>query len=83
MAIETLALEHLPASHAAYVALFRGVENAAFLRQQLLDREPEFEYAFVDASVVRAPPLPPAFPASILPPVPRDPEPPPPFCLAP
>ena len=54
MALETLALEHLPASHKAHVAFFRGVENAAFLHQRLLNREAEFEYAFVDASVVRA-----------------------------
>ncbi|KAK6700973.1 hypothetical protein SNK04_010907 [Fusarium graminearum] len=52
MALETVTLEHLPASHKVYVALFRGVKNAAFLHQQLLARNPEFEYAFIDASVV-------------------------------
>ncbi|CAF3535626.1 unnamed protein product [Fusarium graminearum] len=51
MALETVTLEHLPASHKVYVALFRGVKNAAFLHQQLLARNPEFEYAFIDASV--------------------------------
>ncbi len=53
MALETVALEHLPASHAVHVALFRDVENAAALHQQLLARNADFEYAFIDASVVR------------------------------
>jgi EKC/KEOPS complex subunit CGI121/TPRKB len=52
MSLETVTLEHLPASHKVYVALFRNVKNAAFLHQQLLARNPEFEYAFIDASVV-------------------------------
>ncbi|CEI68211.1 EKC/KEOPS complex subunit [Fusarium venenatum] len=52
MALETVTLEHLPASHKVYVALFRDVKNAAFLHQQLLTRNSEFEYAFIDASVV-------------------------------
>jgi EKC/KEOPS complex subunit CGI121/TPRKB len=52
MALETVTLEHLPALHKVYVALFRDIKNAAFLHQQLLARNPEFEYAFIDASVV-------------------------------
>jgi EKC/KEOPS complex subunit CGI121/TPRKB len=52
MALEAVTLEHLPASNKVYVALFRDVKNAAFLHQQLLARNPEFEYAFIDASVV-------------------------------
>ncbi|KND91045.1 EKC/KEOPS complex subunit [Tolypocladium ophioglossoides CBS 100239] len=52
MSLETVVLEHLPASHTVYLALFRDVKNAAFLHQQLLDRNGDFEYAFVDASVV-------------------------------
>jgi EKC/KEOPS complex subunit CGI121/TPRKB len=36
-----------------YVALYRDVQNAAFLRQQLLSGNKEFEYAFIDASMVR------------------------------
>ncbi|KAL6912688.1 hypothetical protein ACHAP8_011203 [Fusarium lateritium] len=52
MALESVTLEHLPASHKVYVALFRDVKNAAFLHQQLLARNSEFEYAFIDASVV-------------------------------
>jgi EKC/KEOPS complex subunit CGI121/TPRKB len=52
MSLEIVSLEHLPDSHKVYVALFRDVQNAAFLHQQLLARKPEFEYAFIDASVV-------------------------------
>ncbi|KAH7313691.1 kinase binding protein CGI-121-domain-containing protein [Stachybotrys elegans] len=52
MAIETLQLEHLPASHKVHVAMFRDVTNASFLHQQLLARNAEFEYAFIDASVL-------------------------------
>ncbi|KAM0342418.1 hypothetical protein ACHAPU_009605 [Fusarium lateritium] len=52
MSLETVTLEHLPDSHKVYIALFRDVQNSAFLHQQLLARNPLFEYAFVDASVV-------------------------------
>lgn len=52
MSLETVTVEHLPASHKVHVALFRDVRNAAFLHQQLLGRNPDFEYAFIDASVV-------------------------------
>ncbi|KAH7231949.1 hypothetical protein NW759_013261 [Fusarium solani] len=52
MSLETVTVEHLPASHKVHVALFRDVQNAAFLHQQLLGRNPDFEYAFIDASVV-------------------------------
>ncbi|KAM0427981.1 hypothetical protein ACHAQK_011861 [Fusarium lateritium] len=52
MSLETVNLEHLPDSHKIYVALFRDVNNSAFLHQQLLARNPLFEYAFIDASVV-------------------------------
>ncbi|RBR24742.1 uncharacterized protein FIESC28_02515 [Fusarium coffeatum] len=52
MSLEAVTLEHLPASHKVYIALFSDVQNAAFLHQQLLARNPEFEYAFIDASVI-------------------------------
>ncbi|KAL6354162.1 hypothetical protein LRP88_12496 [Fusarium phalaenopsidis] len=52
MSLETVTVEHLPASHKVHVALFRDVRNAAFLHQQLLGRNPDFEYAFIDASVI-------------------------------
>ncbi|KAM4067222.1 kinase binding protein [Hirsutella rhossiliensis] len=52
MSLETVTLEHVPDSHTVLVALFRHVKNAAFLHHQLLARNPAFEYAFVDASVI-------------------------------
>lgn len=55
MALETLALEHVPSDHAVHIALFRDVSNADFLHKQLLSRNADFEYAFIDASIVRGP----------------------------
>ena len=52
MAVETIELEHVPASYRIYLTLFRNVKNAGFLHQQLLARNAEFEYAFIDASTV-------------------------------
>lgn len=49
--METIILPHLP-HHPLHVCLFRDVHNAAFLRQQLLDGNASFEYAFLDASVL-------------------------------
>lgn len=50
--LETLRLEHVPETHSVHVAVFRDVANAAFLHQQLLARNLEFEYALIDAGVV-------------------------------
>jgi EKC/KEOPS complex subunit CGI121/TPRKB len=50
--LQSLNLEHLPASHAVHVALYRGVKNASFLQQQLLAGNTDFEYALIDAGVV-------------------------------
>lgn len=52
MTLQTLQLEHVPSTHSAHVALYRDVRNAAFLHSQLLSRNAEFEYAFIDASMV-------------------------------
>ena len=51
--IQTLSLAHLPPSLAVHVALYQDLNNASFLQQQLLLGNSEFEYAFIDASVVR------------------------------
>ncbi|KAG9556535.1 CGI-121-domain-containing protein, partial [Aureobasidium melanogenum] len=51
--LETIALPHLPQHHLC-VGLFKDVKNAAFLRQQLLAGNADFEYAFLDASVFLA-----------------------------
>ncbi|MCJ1241184.1 hypothetical protein MMC14_009188 [Varicellaria rhodocarpa] len=53
--METLAtfhITHLPTELAVYIALFRGLRNASFLRQQLLDGNTEYEYAFLDAASI-------------------------------
>ena len=52
MALEIVKLEHLPTDYAVHLALFRNIQNAAFLHSQLLERNADFEYAFVDASIV-------------------------------
>ncbi|KAF3386530.1 EKC/KEOPS complex subunit [Penicillium rolfsii] len=50
--LEKIHIPHLPASLPVHVALYRNVQNSAFLRQQLLAGNAEFEYAFIDASLV-------------------------------
>ena len=50
--VERVTLSHVPEELALYLAYYRNVENAAFLRQQLLAGNQEFEYAFIDASMV-------------------------------
>ncbi|KAI0451976.1 kinase binding protein CGI-121-domain-containing protein [Xylaria acuta] len=50
--LESVRLEHVPATHSVHVAVFRDVENAAFLHQQLLARNADFQYALIDAGVV-------------------------------
>lgn len=49
--LETVALPHLP-QYPLCVGLYTNVKNASFLRQQLLAGNADFEYAFLDASVV-------------------------------
>jgi EKC/KEOPS complex subunit CGI121/TPRKB len=50
--LETIHLSHLPATIPLYVILYTSLQNASFLRQQLLAGNTEFEYAFIDASMV-------------------------------
>ncbi|OJI82205.1 hypothetical protein ASPTUDRAFT_45604 [Aspergillus tubingensis CBS 134.48] len=50
--LETIHLSHLPLSMPVHVALYRDVQNAPYLRQQLMSANAEFEYAFIDASTV-------------------------------
>jgi EKC/KEOPS complex subunit CGI121/TPRKB len=50
--LQTIQLSHMPPGLALYVALYCDVKNAAFLRQQLLDGNADFEYAFIDASMI-------------------------------
>ncbi|KAG8411425.1 hypothetical protein J3458_015486 [Metarhizium acridum] len=51
MTLEALSIEHIPPSYKVYLGLYQSVHNADFLHQQLLSRNADFEYAFVDASV--------------------------------
>ncbi|XDG08875.1 hypothetical protein ABKA04_008490 [Annulohypoxylon sp. FPYF3050] len=48
--LETIHLEHVPSTHTVHVGLFKDVTNADFLQKQLLSRNSEFEYAFIDAT---------------------------------
>ena len=50
--VQTIQLAHLPPSLAVHVALYQDLKNAPFLREQLISGNTEFEYAFIDASVV-------------------------------
>lgn len=50
--LETIHLSHLPATLSLYVGLYHSVQNAPWLRQQLLVSNPDFQYAFIDASMV-------------------------------
>ncbi|KAF7943895.1 uncharacterized protein EAE97_005965 [Botrytis byssoidea] len=50
--LQTIPLEHLPESHTLHIALYRNITNASFLHQQLLTGNTDFEYAFIDATVV-------------------------------
>ncbi|OCK83396.1 CGI-121-domain-containing protein [Lepidopterella palustris CBS 459.81] len=49
--VQTFYLPHFP-SNPIYIALFKDVSNASFLRQQLLDANTEFDYAFLDATMI-------------------------------
>lgn len=50
--LETIHLSHLPPSLPIHVALYREVDNASFLKQQLIAGNTDFEYALIDASMV-------------------------------
>ncbi|KAF2224880.1 kinase binding protein CGI-121-domain-containing protein [Elsinoe ampelina] len=49
--LETIILPHLE-QYPVYAALFENVENASFLRDQLLQGNTDFEYTFLDASMI-------------------------------
>lgn len=51
-ALETVNLPHLPETLFIHAALYRNVQNAPYLREQLLTGNADFEYAFIDASMV-------------------------------
>ena len=49
--MESISLPHL-SDRPLQIGLFKDVKNTQFLRQQLLDGNAEFEYAFLDASTL-------------------------------
>ncbi|GAB1738383.1 hypothetical protein NU219Hw_g3193t2 [Hortaea werneckii] len=49
--METVILPHLP-SQPLHIILFRNLANAPFLRQQLLQGNSDFQYAFLDAATI-------------------------------
>ncbi|MCJ1287705.1 hypothetical protein MMC26_007057 [Xylographa opegraphella] len=53
--LTTLHLAHLPPDLAVHIAFCRELQNAAFLRQQLLAGNMDFEYALLDASSILSP----------------------------
>jgi len=61
--IQPYYLPHLQ-DYPIFIALYRDVQNADLLRQQLLDGNTDFEYAFLDATRVRTV-LIPKFPLSL------------------
>ncbi|PGH00760.1 hypothetical protein GX51_05641 [Blastomyces parvus] len=50
--VQTIQLSHVPAHSPVHVALYRDLENASFLKEQLLAGNTEFEYAFIDAATI-------------------------------
>lgn len=48
--LQLQSLEHLPSGYTVYATLFMSVFNSYFLQAQLMGRNPEFEYVFLDAS---------------------------------
>ncbi|KAL2042118.1 hypothetical protein N7G274_005306 [Stereocaulon virgatum] len=50
--LQTFHLAHLPPDLAIHVALYTDVQNAPILRDQLLQGNPDFEYALIEASVI-------------------------------
>jgi EKC/KEOPS complex subunit CGI121/TPRKB len=50
--LKTLNLAHMPPELAVHVAIYKNVENAPFLKEQLLAGNTDFEYAFIDASMI-------------------------------
>ncbi|KAH0847763.1 hypothetical protein FOPE_01059 [Fonsecaea pedrosoi] len=50
--VELIKLAHMPADLPLYVAMYTDVQNAPFLKEQLLAGNSEFEYAFIDAKMV-------------------------------
>ncbi len=64
--LETVHLAPLPPDLPVYIALYHNVQNVPFLRHQLLASNSEFEYAFIDASLVICNPFSATHPLSLM-----------------
>lgn len=53
--LQSFHLAHLPPDLTVHLALYKDLQDAAYLQQQLLQGNPEFEYALIDASTVGLP----------------------------
>ncbi|KAF2469024.1 CGI-121-domain-containing protein [Lindgomyces ingoldianus] len=53
-AVQTFYLPHYP-TYPIHVCMFKDVSNAAHLRSQLLEANPEFDFAFLDATMILSP----------------------------
>lgn len=51
VAVQPITLAHLP-TNPIYLGYFRNVQNVSFLKDQLLTGNPDYEYAFIDASII-------------------------------
>ena len=51
--LQAIQIPHLPQDLAIFVTLYEDLQNAPFLKDQLLAGNSEFEYALIDASMVR------------------------------
>ena len=56
--VTSLRLAHLPVDQRVHIALFDNVQNAKYLRERLLSGDRDFDYAFIDAEMVRSQPFP-------------------------
>ncbi|KAF2265506.1 protein CGI121 [Lojkania enalia] len=52
--VRTINLPHYTA-YPVHICMFKDVKNAAFLRKQLLEANPEFDYAFLDPTMILTP----------------------------
>ena len=50
--LNPIPLSLIPPNLTVYAGLYLDVQNASFLRQQLLDSNSDFEFAFIDAKTV-------------------------------
>jgi len=50
--VERIQIAHIPDDLPLYIACFKDVKNASFLKQQLLAGNQEYNYSFIDAATI-------------------------------